>query len=188
MAVIRYNYTCLISGFNLLIQIQMAMEVTQILLNAQAVDGTVRKQAEESLKQFQDQNLPSFLFSLAGELSNDDKPVESRKLAGLILKNALDAKEQHRKLELVQRWLSVDTSVKAQIKASLLKTLSSPAPDARSTASQVIAKLAGIELPHKQWPELIGALLSNIHQLPAHPDRQHWKLLGTFVKKCPQMW
>lgn len=156
----------------------MAMEVTQILLNAQAVDGTVRKQAEESLKQFQDQNLPSFLFSLAGELSNDDKPVESRKLAGLILKNALDAKEQHRKLELVQRWLSVDTSVKAQIKASLLKTLSSPAPDARSTASQVIAKLAGIELPHKQWPELIGALLSNIHQLPAHTRQATLETLG----------
>lgn len=162
----------------LMVKIQMAMEVTQILLNAQAVDGTVRKQAEESLKQFQDQNLPSFLFSLAGELSNDDKPVESRKLAGLILKNALDAKEQHRKLELVQRWLSVDTSVKAQIKASLLKTLSSPAPDARSTASQVIAKLAGIELPHKQWPELIGALLSNIHQLPAHTRQATLETLG----------
>lgn len=156
----------------------MAMEVTQILLNAQAVDGTVRKQAEESLKQFQEQNLPSFLLSLAGELSNEDKPVESRKLAGLILKNALDAKEQHRKLELVQRWLSLDTSAKAQIKAGLLKTLSSLAPDARSTASQVIAKVAGIELPHKQWPELIGALLSNIHQLPAHTRQATLETLG----------
>jgi len=156
----------------------MAMEVTQILLNAQAVDGTVRKQAEENLKQFQEQNLPSFLLSLAGELSNDDKPVESRKLGGLILKNALDAKEQHRKLELVQRWLSLDTSVKAQIKACLLKTLSSPAPDARSTASQVVAKVAGIELPHKQWPELIVALLSNLHQLPDHTKQATLETLG----------
>ena len=29
-------------------QVQMAMEVTQILLNAQAMDDTLRKQAEES--------------------------------------------------------------------------------------------------------------------------------------------
>ncbi|KAK7399076.1 hypothetical protein VNO78_10251 [Psophocarpus tetragonolobus] len=152
-------------------QLPMAMEVTQILLNAQAVDGALRKQAEENLKQFQEQNLPSFLFSLAGELANDDKPAESRKLAGLILKNALDAKEQHRKIEFVQRWLSLDPTLKAQIKAFLLRTLSSPSPDARSTASQVIAKVAGIELPHKQWPELIGSLLSNVHQLPA-PTRQ----------------
>lgn len=156
----------------------MAAEVTQILLNAQAVDGTVRKQAEESLKQYQEQNLPGFLLSLARELANDEKPVESRKLAGLILKNALDAKEQHRKFELVQRWLALDSSLKAQIKSFILKTLSSPAHDARSTASQVVAKVAGIELPHKQWPELIGALLSNIHQLPAHTKQATLETLG----------
>ncbi|PKI32120.1 importin subunit beta-1 [Punica granatum] len=156
----------------------MAMEITQILLNAQAVDGAVRKNAEENLKQFQEQNLPSFLFSLAGELANEEKPAESRKLAGLILKNALDAKEQHRKYELVQRWLALDVSVKAQIKSCLIKTLSSPSGDARSTASQVIAKVAGIELPQKQWPELIGTLLSNIHQLPPHTKQATLETLG----------
>lgn len=156
----------------------MAMEVTQILLNAQSIDGTVRKHAEDSLKQFQEQNLPSFFLSLSGELANDDKPLESRKLAGLILKNALDAKEQTRKFELVQRWLSLDAAVKAQIKTCLLQTLSAPVPDARSTASQVIAKVAGIELPQKQWPELIGSLLSNIHQVPANVKQATLETLG----------
>ncbi|KAK9103920.1 hypothetical protein Sjap_021174 [Stephania japonica] len=156
----------------------MAMEVTQVLLNAQSVDGIVRKQAEESLKQFQEQNLPSFLLSLSGELASDDKPVDSRRLAGLILKNSLDAKEQHRKFELVQRWLSLDSTMKAQIKTCLLQTLSSHVPDARSTASQVIAKIAGIELPHNQWPELIGTLLSNVHQLPPHVKQATLETLG----------
>nr|KAJ0199873.1 hypothetical protein LSAT_V11C600342310 [Lactuca sativa] len=136
----------------------MALEVTQILLNAQAVDGSVRKHAEESLKQFQEQNLPGFLLSLSGELVHDEKPVDSRKLAGLILKNALDAKEQHRKYELIQRWLSLDVGVKSQIKTYLLQTLTSPVHEARSTASKFIAKVAG----------LIGSLLSNIHQIPVH--------------------
>ncbi|MBA0616060.1 hypothetical protein Godav_016143 [Gossypium davidsonii] len=154
------------------------MEVTQVLLNAQSIDGTVRKNAEESLKQFQEQNLPGFLLSLSGELANEEKPVETRKLAGLILKNALDAKEEHRKFELVQRWLSLDGNAKSQIKAGLLKTLSSPVSDARSTASQVIAKVAGIELPHKQWPELVGSLLSNVHQLPAHAKQATLETLG----------
>ncbi|GMP24918.1 hypothetical protein CsSME_00002017 [Camellia sinensis var. sinensis] len=156
----------------------MAMEITQLLLNAQSVDGAVRKHAEESLKQFQEQNLPGFLLSLSGELANNEKPVDSRKLAGLILKNALDAKEQHRKFELVQRWLSLDVAVKSQIKTCLLQTLSSPVPDARSTASQVIAKVAGIELPQKQWPELIGSLLSNIHQLQVHVKQATLETLG----------
>ncbi|KAM0946031.1 putative importin-beta domain, armadillo-like helical, importin beta family [Dioscorea sansibarensis] len=158
--------------------VNMAMEVTQILLNAQSVDGAVRKQAEESLKQFQEQNLPIFLLSLSRELANNDKPVDSRKLAGLILKNALDAKEQHRKNELTQRWLSLDMAIKTQIKGCLLQTLSSPVPDARSTASQVIAKIAGIELPHNQWPELIGSLLSNIHQLKPHEKQATLETLG----------
>ncbi|KAM7273001.1 hypothetical protein ACFE04_027665 [Oxalis oulophora] len=156
----------------------MAMEVTQVLLSAQSIDGTVRNHAEESLKQFQEQNLPSFLLSLSGELANDEKPIESRKLAGLILKNTLDAKEQHRKFELVQRWLALDPTVKSQIKACLLQTLSSPIPDARSTASQVIAKIAGIELPQKQWPELIGSLLSNIPQQPTHVKQATLETLG----------
>ncbi|KAL2542279.1 Importin subunit beta-1 [Abeliophyllum distichum] len=156
----------------------MAMEVTQVLLSAQSIDSTVRNHAEETLKQIQEQNLPNFLLSLSGELSSEEKPVESRKLAGLILKNALDAKEQYRKYELVQRWLSLDVAVESQIKACLLQTLASPVPDARSTASQVIAKVAGIELPQKKWPELIGSLLSNIHQVPPHVKQATLETLG----------
>ncbi|GMN31435.1 hypothetical protein TIFTF001_003253 [Ficus carica] len=156
----------------------MAMEVTQILLNAQAVDSAVRKHAEESLKQFQEQNLPSFLLSLAGELANDEKPAESRTLAGLILKNALDAKEHGRKIELVDRWLALDQNSKAQIKACLLRTLGSPVHEARSTASQVIAKVAGIELPLKHWPELIETLLSNTHLVPALARQSTLETLG----------
>ncbi|PKU70398.1 importin subunit beta-1 isoform X2 [Dendrobium catenatum] len=156
----------------------MAVEITQVLLNAQSVDASARKYAEESLNQFQDQNLPSFFLALSGELANNDKPVDSRKLAGLILKNTLDAKEQHRKNDLIQRWLSLDMFVKAQVKGCLLQTLSSPVSDARSTASQVIAKVAGIELPHKQWPELISTLLSNIQQQQSHVKQATLETLG----------
>ncbi|KAL2550804.1 importin subunit beta-1 [Forsythia ovata] len=142
------------------------------------ITSVFREKMAMEVTQFQEQNLPGFLLSLSGELASEEKPVESRKLAGLILKNALDAKEQHRKFELVQRWLSLDVTVKSQIKACLLQTLSSPVPEARSTASQVIAKVAGIELPQKQWPELIGSLLSNIHQVPPHVKQATLETLG----------
>ena len=156
----------------------MSLDVTQILLSAQSADGSIRKHAEESLKQFQEQNLPGFLLSLSSELANNEKPEESRRLAGLILKNALDAKEQHRKNELFQRWLALDAGVKAQVKALLLQTLSSPVASARSTSSQVIAKIAGIEIPQKQWPELIGSLLSNIHQVQPNVKQATLETLG----------
>ncbi|KAF7070886.1 hypothetical protein CFC21_076326, partial [Triticum aestivum] len=156
----------------------MSLDVTQILLSAQSADGSIRKHAEESLKQFQEQNLPGFLLSLSTELATNEKPEESRRLAGLILKNALDAKEQHRKNELFQRWLALDAGVKAQVKALLLQTLSSPVASARSTSSQVIAKIAGIEIPQKQWPELIGSLLSNIHQVQPNVKQATLETLG----------
>ncbi|GBG75999.1 hypothetical protein CBR_g21240 [Chara braunii] len=160
----------------------MAMEVTQILLNAQSSDGAVRNLAEDSLKQFQEQNFAVFLFSLANELANNDKPSESRRLAGLILKNSLDAKEVARKAEFVQRWVSLDAMVKLQIKAALLATLGSPVPEAYHSAAQVIAKVASIELPRGEWPELVQTLLQNMgapgNEQPAHLKQATLESLG----------
>lgn len=137
----------------------MAMEITQFLLSAQSADAKVRTEAEAHLRQFQEQNLPGFLLSLSVELSNDGKPAESRRLAGIVLKNSLDAKDAARKESLVQQWVVIDISFKSQIKGLLLKTLGSSVQEARHTAAQVIAKIASIEIPRKEWPDLIGSLL-----------------------------
>lgn len=75
-----------------------AMDITAVLQAAQAQDATLRTQAEAQLKAFQEQSYPTFLYSLAVELANNDKPGDSRRLAGLILKNALDAKDEARKV------------------------------------------------------------------------------------------
>lgn len=57
-------------------------------------DAKVRTEAESQLGEFREHNLPSFLLSFPVELSNDGKPTESRRLAGII---SLDAKEATRK-------------------------------------------------------------------------------------------
>lgn len=166
----------------------MALEVTQILLNAQSPDGVVRKHAEDNLKQFQEQNSAGFLLSLAHELANNDKPAESRKLAGLILKNSLDAKDASRKSELAQAWISLNDAVKAQIKGALMSTLSSSVVDARHTSSQAIAKVAAIELPQGQWPELIGILLTNMGGTAAeHPPHLKQATLETLGYVCEEV-
>ncbi|KAL2541459.1 ARM repeat superfamily protein [Abeliophyllum distichum] len=142
----------------------MALEITQYLLAAQSPDAKIRTEAESALGQFRDQNLPGFLLSLSFELSNDGKPTESRRLAGIVLKNSLDAKDAARKEHLLQQWVSMDISIKSQIKSLLLNTLGSSVSEASHTASQVIAKIASIEIPRKEWPELIGSLLANMTQ------------------------
>ncbi|KAL5550764.1 hypothetical protein UlMin_000940 [Ulmus minor] len=140
----------------------MAMEITQFLLAAQSADSNVRTEAEAHLRQFQEQNLPLFLLSLSFELANNEKPTESRRLAGIVLKNSLDAKDAVTKGRLAQQWMNIDISIKSQIKDLLLRTLGSPVSEARHTSGQVVAKIASIEVPQKQWPELIETLLANM--------------------------
>ncbi|KAK4478427.1 hypothetical protein RD792_013898 [Penstemon davidsonii] len=142
----------------------MALEITQYLLSAQSPDAKIRNDAETILGQFRDQNLPGFLLSLSVELSNEGKPTESRRLAGIVLKNSLDAKEVTRKDQLVQQWVAIDISFKSQIKNFLLTTLGTSVAEASHTAAQVVAKIASIEIPQKEWPELVGLLLANMTQ------------------------
>jgi importin subunit beta-1 len=149
------------------------VEVTQLLLHAQDPDANVRSQAEQKLQQFQEHNYSGFLASLAAELSNTQKPADSRRLAGLVLKNNLDAKDESRKAELQARWGGVDAGLKDQIRSSLLNTLQVDPQDVRHTCAMVIAKVAAIDLPRKEWGNLISALLANMSSpTPHHGVRQ----------------
>ena len=144
------------------------VDVTAFLVSAQNPDASVRIAAEEQLKLFQEQNFPGFLASLAAELGNNAKPADSRRLAGLIIKNTLDAKEDVRKRELHARWLALDPALKTHIRDAVITTLHSDIPDVRHTAAMVVAKVAAIDLPRKEqgWPNLIQALLANIGAQP----------------------
>ncbi|KAK4796743.1 hypothetical protein SAY86_029069 [Trapa natans] len=164
----------------------MAFEITQILLSAQSPDARIRTEAEATLKQFQEQNLPGFLVSLSFELSNNEKPIETRRLAGIILKNSLDAKDGARKNLLIQQWMGIEIAIKSQIKGLLLRTLASSAPEAWHTSAQVIAKVASVEIPQKQWPELISTLLNNMNQ-PDQPASLKQATLETLGFVCEEI-
>ncbi|KAF8069441.1 KPNB1 [Scenedesmus sp. PABB004] len=144
------------------------VEVTQLLLHAQDPDANVRSLAEQKIAQFQEHDYPGFLASLAAELSSTSKPADSRRLAGLVLKNTLDAKDEARKAELQARWGAVDAGLKTQIRDALLSTLQMEPQDVRHTAALVIAKVAAIDLPRREWPGLIAALLANMSAQPPH--------------------
>ncbi|BFG36435.1 hypothetical protein CerSpe_227090 [Prunus speciosa] len=136
----------------------MVMDITQFLLAAQSADARIRTEAEANLRQFQDQNVSSFFLSLSVELANNEKPTESRTLAGIMLKNSPGTKKKH----IAQQWMDIDFLTKFQIKSLLLRTLGSPVSEARHISAQVISKIASIDIPRKQWTEIIGSLLNNM--------------------------
>lgn len=66
-------------------------ELTPVLQHAQSADADLRKQAELQLQAYQQQDYAGYLVALVSELANDNKPPETRQIAGLLLKNLLDA-------------------------------------------------------------------------------------------------
>ena len=81
-------------------------DLTALLVAAQSADAAVRTQAEAQLNALQQSNYGELLVGLSAELANATKPVDARRLAGLILKNTLDAKEDARKVG--RRWRALD--------------------------------------------------------------------------------
>ncbi|PSC75516.1 importin subunit beta-1-like [Micractinium conductrix] len=161
------------------------MLLTPLLQAAQSPDAGVRTQAEQQLTQLQQTQPAELLVALSCELCNGAKPLDARRLAGLILKNTLDAKEESRKAALVAQWVSADAGMKKQVKANLLATLGTQG-DAGHTAALVIAKVAAIELPRKEWPELIAALLSNISAQPSTKELRQ-STLETLGYTCEEL-
>lgn len=129
-------------------------------------------QAEGQLRALELSDLPTYLASLCIELGNPAKPVESRQLAGIQLKNALFSKDSQRNAELQARWLQVNDDVRRQIKHGILSTLASPVREGRLTAALVIGKLAAIEVPKKMWDDLVPLLLHNISAAPTKELKQ----------------
>jgi len=115
---------------------------------------------------------------LAIELSTPEKNPHTRQLAGLILKKALDAQDEATRQQRVEQWIVLDANTKLNIKARLLQTLADPAWEARHTTAQVIAKVAAIELPRNQWPELIDLLLKNMMLQEANIKQATLETLG----------
>ena len=66
-------------------------ELTNVLVSAQSPDAAVRQQAEQALEHLKQSQPAAYLAALAAELGGEQKPAEARQIAGLILKNALDA-------------------------------------------------------------------------------------------------
>ncbi|PUU83694.1 armadillo-type protein [Tuber borchii] len=139
------------------------MNVSEVLANTLSGDATIRNAAEQQLSSAASQHFPQYLQMLSAELANEETEPFIRSAAGIALKNALTARERTRLLEVQQKWISqVDPVIKAQVKENSLRTLASDNNRAGTSAAQLIAAIAAIELPQNQWSELMAALVQNV--------------------------
>ena len=118
--------------------------------------------AERTLKEYEERNLAEYTTALAAQVAMEGNDLVARQLAGLRLKNVLVAKDDALLVEKHQAWKQLSPDVRAQVKNSLLQALRSSQAVACHTAAQAAAEVAAIELPYKEWPELVPTLLENL--------------------------
>ncbi|TFK71549.1 ARM repeat-containing protein [Pluteus cervinus] len=139
------------------------MNPTELLANTLSADGTARQDATQQLETYARENYPQYMLMLSSVLADESTPLHIRGAAGLALKNALSARDATRQAEYANRWLQVDAETKTKVKQEALMTLRSAQLRAGTYASQVVAAIAAVELPHAQWPDLIEGLLTFVN-------------------------
>ncbi|RMZ88518.1 hypothetical protein DV736_g4258, partial [Chaetothyriales sp. CBS 134916] len=138
------------------------MDVRPVLEATFSADAKIRGDAEQQLKQAEEQNFSEYLSILSSELGNDASSQPVRQAAGLALKNAFTAKDFNRLRVVQARWLqAVSPEIKEKVRKVALQTLRAPGPAAAS-AAQLIAAIAAIELPRNEWPDLMNTLVTNV--------------------------
>ena len=130
-----------------------------MLLEAQAVDQGTRDRAGEALGQMKDTALQALLGELALILSDEAAPKNARLLAALTLKNTV--KQSSSPSASLPSWLLLDPPSQLQIRKCTLSTLASPDKDVRNAAAQAVSALASLDLPRKQWPDILDILVRN---------------------------
>lgn len=101
-------------------------QLTLCLQHAQSSNPVERKAAEEQLAGLKAAGAATFLVQLAAHIANEAKPADTRRLAGLLLKNAVSAEEEGRRAERAAFWRACDPAAQASVRAALLTTLCSP--------------------------------------------------------------
>eukprot|EP00126_Sphaerothecum_destruens_P013233 Sdes_comp22644_c0_seq1m21069 len=137
------------------------MDLAQVFEHTLSPDTNAREAAQKYLEHAANENLPMYMLTLVQMLAKEDGNPRARQGAGIALKNCLISKDDNIKIQLHQRWLSMDPSVREQIKSNLLASLNSENHSCGSTAAQAVASIASAELPHNQWTTLIPQLLEN---------------------------
>jgi len=133
-------------------------DLTQLLEAAARADP----QAEQTIKEWEQRNFSEYVGRLAQELSTEGKPVHARQLAGLLIKNSLQAKDETLQKEKHQRWTSLESNIRDGIKQPLLSAIRSSEAVVAHIAAVAAAELAAVELPYEQWPSFLPSLLENI--------------------------
>ena len=129
---------------------------------------TADKGAEQALTDMGNQDFPGLALGLATVLATEGSPAEGRPLAGVYLKNMLNAKDAQLQAEKHAKWKSLPAAARDPVKAQLLLALQTPQTHIARGTAVAASEIAAVELPYNEWPTFLPALLDYCSN-PQHP-------------------
>eukprot|EP00529_Nitzschia_sp_RCC80_P000240 CAMPEP_0113495280 /NCGR_PEP_ID=MMETSP0014_2-20120614/29532_1 /TAXON_ID=2857 /ORGANISM="Nitzschia sp." /LENGTH=864 /DNA_ID=CAMNT_0000389181 /DNA_START=9 /DNA_END=2603 /DNA_ORIENTATION=- /assembly_acc=CAM_ASM_000159 len=132
------------------------------LLRVLEAAGRADRDAETVIENAEASDLGLFLTKLSAVISAENVALETRQLTGLLIKNALNAREDQLQKTKHERWMVLDATIRSNVKATLLHTLRSPAAPVAGSAALAAAEIASVELPFNEWPDFLPTILHNI--------------------------
>lgn len=156
------------------------MDISQVLENAILnPNPQQRAEAEAQLQGMAREHFVMYLGLLTQTMANEALKPEVRMLASISLKNELISKDAHKKQEQAQRWISMDVAAKTEIKNAALQSLLTTNDRVANSCAQLVAAIAEIELPRKEWTDLIGIIVENTKpEKPEHVKRASLLTIG----------
>lgn len=147
-----------------------SVEFGKLLLATLSPDKNMRETAVAQLENASKENLALYMDLLINELAREDGDPNVRQAAGIAAKNTLTAKEAERRNQLFERWKVLDLNAKTIIRQKALQILNTREAKIGTTAAQLIAAIAAVDVPLGLWPDMIPVLLSNVTNNPNNPN------------------
>lgn len=144
------------------------------------------KNAEAQLHQWTEQNYAQIAPALAKELASEEKPEQTRTSAGLFLKNTLYGKSVKTQQALHARWQALSPDVRQSVKDSLMQALRSNLPTIAHFGAITASEVAAVELPFREWPELLPTLTANLEGAP-HIQQAAFECLGYSLERMGEL-
>jgi len=135
--------------------------IVNVLEKTVSANQQERLQAQQFLEQAASNSISNFLIELSRVLAEPTNSKVSRQAAGLQVKNYVTSKDDNVKVQYQERWRGLDQSTKNEVKGLILQSLGTEETH-QSSAAQVIAGVACAELPHNEWPDLMGKLVEQV--------------------------
>lgn len=100
------------------------------------------------------------MLALCQELANEaGTDIGVRQLAGLQIKNMINARDARLVQQKRERWIACDAPTKEAARNCFLQSLASPHKVVGRVAAQIIAEYGAIDVPSGQWPVLMDTML-----------------------------